>query len=197
LIRGQLRPIRKPRNIMCTPNVVLRPNARIVVKRAETQNYVGLLLSHCHDVATTDRTEIAFLSRRRFISGKAILTANPPKLSTHDARRGVVCRGMRLPTCDAVTVANGRFNFGGLIHNGATVTAASHSRDLSNTSNRDRRKPRGLPLPHHRTNGSRIRRFRRLRPQAELASAEAAPSSAARQLELHLCALRARGHPGG
>ncbi len=26
-------------------------------------------------------------------------------------------------------------------------------------ANRDRRKPRGLPLPHHRTNGSRIRRF--------------------------------------
>jgi hypothetical protein len=30
---------------------------------------------------------------------------------------------------------------------------------LPATTNRDRRKPHGLPLPHHRTYGSRIRRF--------------------------------------
>ncbi len=31
---------------------------------------------------------------------------------------------------------------------------------------RDREKPHGSPLPHHRTNGSRIRRFGRLSPCA-------------------------------
>ncbi|MBM3357037.1 MAG: hypothetical protein FJY54_04850, partial [Betaproteobacteria bacterium] len=40
--------------------------------------------------------------------------------------------------------------------------------------NRDREKPHGSPLPHHRTNGSRIRRFGRLSQYACLHCAEAA-----------------------
>ena len=55
--------------------------------------------------------------------------------------------------------------------------------------NRDREKPHGSPLPHHRTNGSRIRRFGRLSQRTK----HTAP---ARQPERHLQPRQPRFHPG-
>ncbi len=53
---------------------------------------------------------------------------------------------------------------------------------------RDREKPRGSPLPHHRTNGSRIRRFGRL-------SQGTAKMNAAPQPECPLLPRQPRFHP--
>jgi len=53
---------------------------------------------------------------------------------------------------------------------------------------RDREKPHGSPLPHHRTNGSRIRRFGRL-------SQGAKHTALARQPERHLQPRQRRFHP--
>ena len=53
--------------------------------------------------------------------------------------------------------------------------------------NRDRERPHNLPLPHHRTNGSRIRRFGRLGQRAQ----HTAP---ARQPERHLRPHQRRLH---
>jgi len=63
--------------------------------------------------------------------------------------------------------------------------------------NRDREKPHGSPLPHHRADGSRTRRFGRLSRQVEWPRAEAAPGFATRQPEPHLCPLQAHVHPVG
>jgi hypothetical protein len=54
---------------------------------------------------------------------------------------------------------------------------------------RDREKPHGSPLPHHRTNGSRIRRFGRLSQCTWTTSAHA------RQPERLLSPRRPRFHP--
>jgi hypothetical protein len=53
---------------------------------------------------------------------------------------------------------------------------------------RDREKPRGSPLPHHRTNGSRIRRFGRLSQCAK-------QTAHARQPERHFPPRQRRLHP--
>lgn len=51
----------------------------------------------------------------------------------------------------------------------------------------DREKPRGSPLPHHRTNGSRIRRFGRLSQHATMQTAARPPERllSPRQRRLH------------
>jgi group II intron reverse transcriptase/maturase len=63
--------------------------------------------------------------------------------------------------------------------------------------NRDREKPHGSPLPHHRADGSRTRRFGRLSRPVESPSAEAAQGFSARKPEPHLYPLQAHVHPVG
>ena len=60
------------------------------------------------------------------------------------------------------------------------------------TANRDREKPHGSPLPHHRTYGSRIRRFGRL---SRFAWATAYHYPSAVQPERHLTPRQRRFHP--
>jgi hypothetical protein len=69
-----------------------------------------------------------------------------------------------------------------------SLFAKSQSTAVPMQSNRDREKPRGSPLPHHRTNGSRIRRFGRLSQCAK----HTAP---ARQPERHFQPRQRRFHP--
>jgi hypothetical protein len=64
-------------------------------------------------------------------------------------------------------------------------------------ANRDREKPHGSPLPHHRADGSRTRRFGRLSRPVESPSAEAAQGFSARKPEPHLYPLQAHVHPVG
>ena len=60
----------------------------------------------------------------------------------------------------------------------------------SDKPQRDRGRPHGLPLPHHRTNGSRIRRFGRLGRERPAHTAATAP-----QPESLLVARQPRFHP--
>jgi hypothetical protein len=64
-------------------------------------------------------------------------------------------------------------------------------------THRDREKPHGSPLPHHRADGSRTRRFGRLSRPVESPSAEAAQGFSARKPEPHLYPLQAHVHPVG
>jgi hypothetical protein len=80
---------------------------------------------------------------------------------------------------------------------GGCLSAAPLSRARSVRDNRDREKPHGSPLPHHRADGSRTRRFGRLSRPVESPSAEAAQGFSARKPEPHLYPLQAHVHPVG